>query len=446
MLTALPLLAVLSAQSSSPTLEFVGAFATAAPGAEIVSLQSTSARAALTHKQDGKVELLSLSDPPHPQSLRLFDLGLAQGEELTSVAFHPRADWVLAAVQANGRAAAGRALALSASDGKVLASFPCGVGPDSVVIAGDGRRALIANEAEEFDDQGSTLVSAPGSLTLIEFDEDVTRSRVVQVAFEHPAGLATDGRTLEREIDGVAEEVPLADAPAFYEPEAAAFLPDGLRVLVTLQENNAVAVLSLDPPRIERLVSLGHTRHPADLVSDGKFAESGTLLGRREPDGIAVTPDGRFFVTADEGDTDPSVEKTPPGKPASGGRTLSVFDLAGSLQGDTGPELDRQAARAGLYPDNRSPKKGSEPEMVIVFERDGRVLAATTLERAGALALVDLTDPQRPAVLAVQPAGKSPSRDEPEGLAHFRDPASRADYLYVANEGTGTLGVLRVPR
>jgi hypothetical protein len=281
---------------------------------------------------------------------------------------------------------------------------------------------------------------------LIEFDEDVTRSRVVQVAFEHPAGLATDGRTLEREIDGVAEEEPLADAPAFYEPEAAAFLPDGLRVLVTLQENNAVAVLSLDPPRIERLVSLGHTRHPADLVSDGKFAESGTLLGRREPDGIAVTPDGRFFVTADEGDTDPSVEKTSPGKPASGGRTLSVFDLAGSLQGDTGPELDRQAARAGLYPDNRSPKKGSEPEMVIVFERDGRVLAATTLERAGALALVDLTDPQRPAVLAVQPAGKSPSRDEPEGLAHFRDPASRADYLYVANEGTGTLGVLRVPR
>ena len=39
-----------------------------------------------------------------------------------------------------------------------------------------------------------------------------------------------------------------------------------------------------------------------------------------------------------------------------------------------------------------------------------------------------------------------PAKDEPEGLALFRDPKTEADYLYVANEGTGTLGVLRVAR
>jgi hypothetical protein len=84
--------------------------------------------------------------------------------------------------------------------------------------------------------------------------------------------------------------------------------------------------------------------------------------------------------------------------------------------------------------------------MVLVLERAGRTLAAVTLERAGALALVDLSDPRHPTVLAVRPSGAAPPRDEPEGLAHFRDPATQADYLYVANEGTGTLGVLRIPR
>jgi hypothetical protein len=40
--------------------------------------------------------------------------------------------------------------------------------------------------------------------------------------------------------------------------------------------------------------------------------------------------------------------------------------------------------------------------------------------------------------------GADPFGDEPEGLARYRDPKSAADYLYVANEGSNTLGVLRV--
>lgn len=449
MLPALALLvaAALRPSQAPPSLERVFVLPTGAPGAEIVSVQASTARAVLTHSQSGQVELLELTDPARPKSVRLVDLGLARGEELTSVAFHPSADWFVAAVQSNGRATPGRALVLSARDGKLLATFPCGVGPDCVALSKDGKRALIADEAEEFDDQGSELVSAPGSLTLIEFAEDLAGSRVTQLALPAGTALPTDGRTIEREIDDKAEDVALGNGPAFYEPECVAFLPDGARALVTLQENNAVAYVQLDPPRIERLLPLGNTAHAADLVNDGRFADEGALLGRREPDGIAVTPDGRFFVTADEGDTDPSVEKTAPGKPVGGGRTLSVFNLAtGAFVGDTGPELDRAAARAGLYPDKRSGKKGSEPEMVLVFEHGGRTLAAVTLERAGALALVDLADPEHPTVLAVQPSGDAPPQDEPEGLALFRDPRTEADYLYVANEGTGTLGVLRVPR
>ena len=208
-----------------------------------------------------------------------------------------------------------------------------------------------------------------------------------------------------------------------------------------------MAYFDLEAGKLERYLWLGTTTHAADLAADERYDERDTLLARREPDGLAVTSDGRLLVTADEGDTGPNADKTPPGKPAGGGRTLSVFDVqTGEFLGDTGPELDRLAARADLYPDKRSPKRGSEPEMVLAFERGGRSYAAVTLERAGALALVDLSDPKRPTVLAVAPSGADHLKDEPEGLALFRDPSGRHDYFYVANEGTGTLGVLRVPR
>lgn len=447
MLLALAL-ALPTPQAKTPTLEHVATLATAAPGAEIISVQQSTGRALLTHSRSGQVELFDLSDPAAPRSLRVLDLGIAtkKGEELTSLAFAPKGDWFLAVVKAGPELAPGRALLLDL-EGQAIATFPTGVGPDCVAIAPSGTQALIANEAEGFDSQKNVLVSAPGSVTHIRFAQDLAASKVTQLVFTQTVDVPTDGRTLEREIDDEKKEIPLLTTPEYLEPEVVAFLPDEGRALVTLQENNVVAVIDLAGDKVERLLPLGNTTHPADLKSDEGFTETGPLLARREPDGIALVPGGKLFVTADEGDTEPGVEKTAPGKPVGGGRTLSVFDLAsGACLGDTGPELDRRAAAAGLYPDKRSPKKGSEPEMVLCFERDGRPLAAVTLERAGALALVDLSDPARPAVLAVVKSGGEPLEDEPEGLAHYRDPQTEVDYLYVANEGSGTLGVLRVPR
>jgi len=440
-------LALALVPQDAPKLEFLAAVPTAAPKAEIISVQAATRRALLTHAESGQLELFDLAEPARPRALRVLTLALAKGEELTSVALPPAGDWALAAVKANGERAPGRLVAISLADGKELASFPCGVGPDSVAISADGQHALVACEAEEFDDDdGGEDSSAPGSLTHVRLAQDLAASKVTQIAFTKPLDVPTDGRELEREVEDVEEDLPLGSGPAFIEPEVVLFL-DEARALVTLQENNAVAYVDLVNDRIVRTVGLGTTSHPADLVDDGKFAEQGTLLARREPDGIALVPGGKYFVTADEGDTGPNVEKTKKGLPNAGGRTLSVFELeSGKLVGDTGPELDRAAAKAGLYPDKRSGKKGSEPEMVVCLELGGRPYAAVTLERAGALALVDLGDPARPTVRALAPTGASPLKDEPEGLALFRDPSGGADYLYVANEGTGTLGVLRISR
>jgi hypothetical protein len=448
--TALLLLALQgqpAAPTPGPSLEHVRTIATAAPGAEIVSVQASTARAALTHSRTGEIELFDLSDPAAPRSVHVFELGLEKGEEITSVALPPSGEWFLVAVKAGPQLAPGRALAHSLADGERIASFPCGVGPDCVAIAPSGTQALIANEGEGFDSVEDRLVSARGGLTHIRLAPDLRSSKVTQIVFDLQTSQPTDGRTLERRVDEKTVEVELLSAPEYFEPEVVAFQPGEERALVTLQEINLVAYVDLAAGKLERYVPLGTTTHAADLVSDEQYAERDQLVARREPDGLALTPDGACFVTADEGDTGPGVADSLPGKPVAGGRTLSVFDLeTGELLGDTGPELDRMAARAGLYPDKRSPRKGSEPEMVIAFERGGRSYAAVTLERAGALALVDLSNPRKPTVLAVVRSGDDHLDDEPEGLALFRDPEGGHDYFYVANEGTGTLGVLRVPR
>lgn len=424
------------------------------PGAEIIAIQADTRRAVLTLGAVGAVEILDLATPEHPRSLGRVELGLARGEELTSVALPPRGDWFLAVVKADGARAPGRALVHALAGGKRLAEFPCGVGPDSVSIEPGGRFALIANEGEGFERVDGELRTAPGSLTRIELAADVARSQVTEIALDAVLVAPDDrwqGRRIERKVDGVELELPLENTPFGLEPEVIAFLPpeegNGLRALVTLQENDAVAVIDVAGARLERYFPLGEITHPADLVEDGHFEERGLLRARREPDGIAIGPGGRWFVTADEGDTVPNAQRTPEGEPAGGGRSLSVFDAgSGAWLGDTGPELDRLAAAHDLYPDKRSAQKGSEPEMVLVLELGSTPYAAVTLERAGALALVDLSDPAHPHAVALAPVGSRHWQDEPEGLAHFRDPRDGRDYLYVANEGTGTLGVLRVLR
>ena len=96
--------------------------------------------------------------------------------------------------------------------------------------------------------------------------------------------------------------LPIDNLPETIEPENIAFSPDSRFAYVTMQENNAVLRLDLqtgDMPAI----GLGSTTHAADLTNGGGYSPTEPLAAFREPDGIAVDETGRFFVTADEGDT-----------------------------------------------------------------------------------------------------------------------------------------------
>jgi DNA-binding beta-propeller fold protein YncE len=458
---------------------------------EIVSVQPTTARAALLNADLATIDVVDLSDPAAPRRAARHELRLAPGESSTSVAFHPSEDYFVVAVQGAGVNAAGRLEMRGAKTGELLAAAPCGVGPDSVTIDPAGRFVAAACEGEgyEFERATKTFRSPPGSVTWVDLSRGPTQASAKTLILPAANGVvgalgSSDARRIERTIDwngngkldaevdfdgdgkigaknvvvgtyegrdvtgdekeGETFDLPLPGAPASaVEPECLVFSADASRLYVTLQEVNAFAVIDVAKGELVGLRGAGVTEHAADVKKDERADFGGTLVALREPDGIALSADGRFLITADEGDTDPKLPKVvAPGR-AGGGRTLSVFDAAtGKFVGDTGAELDRAVAAAGLYPDDRSEAKGAEPEMVVGFGHGGRSLAAVGLERGGCVALVDLADPAKPRVLGVAACGADAEKSrgaQPEGLAVLR----RGETLYVlaANEGSGTLTV-----
>lgn len=397
-----------------------------AAGTEIVSVQASSMRVIVSNSAEGLVDILQLDPAKGLNRLARYNLVSEGAGEMTSVAFHPSDDLFAVCVRNSDGLKNGRVEFRAAVDGKLLKSIEVGIWPDSVAFSPKGDVVLVANEGEGYVRDGEGFRSGEGSISLIDLRGGVAAAKHRLISLPDLAGVegatqAAHQRLLERMIDGEEIKLPFGTSAEHIEPEYVAFSPDGKRAYVSLQENNAVAVVDVLQGKLDKVFGLGTVRHAADIVDDGKYDPSAELFALREPDAIAVSADGRYLISADEGDSDPKIAKTKAGLPSGGGRTVSVFDaMSGKLLGDTGSQLDDKAAEAGVYPDARSPNKGSEPEGVVSFDAFGKRLAVATLERADALALIDLDQPEQPKVLQVIGAGEGAGSGQlaPEGLAH----------------------------
>jgi DNA-binding beta-propeller fold protein YncE len=312
----------------------------------------------------------------------------------------------------------------------LLDSAPVGIQPDAVVISPNGLVAVVTNEAEG---SGMGRSGGAGSLSVIDLGASHALGRLVVHHHPQPTLVGVPGVSAGRTDDLAV--LPIDNLPETLEPENIAFSPDSRFAYITLQENNAVLRLDLSTGDMPAM-GLGQTTHLADLTNGGGYVPTQSLTAFREPDGIAVDETGRFFVTADEGDTRNAAGQSG----VRGGRTISVFDAhTGAFIADTGTQLDDAAAAAGVYPDQRSNRGGSEPEGVDLIRFGGLTLAAVALERANAIALVDLSDPTRPRVLHV--AGLQGGIG-PETVKFFR----RSSRLFIAsgNEVSGTVSIFEV--
>ena len=375
----------------------------AVPGRPLLLLTNSSAKS---------LSFLDISDFSSVRRLR-DDLDLSGYGEPTSVSVRP--DGGLAVVAINkGNGVRGLVLAIDLAEGRegsvIGRPLEVGYGPDKVCFAPDGTQALVADEGEP----GETS-DPPGSISIVRVGRDGSLSlhrRLVLDARAHPA-LAKFG-------------------DAGVEPEYIAIAPDSSRAWVTLQENNAVAVLDLRDGKVAAVWDLGEAEH--DFCADARAPDPvfRKMRGRREPDGIAVTPDARYVVTANEGDTEARAGVM------SGTRDIAVWSAAdGSLTGCTADQFERAAASSGLLESGRELKRGVEPEDVLVMEVDGRLLAFAGLERAASVAVVDLSDPASPKLERLVPVGKAP-----EGLCAIPDRKAVA----AACEGDGTVAFLLLSR
>lgn len=457
-------------------------------GTEIVSVQQSSLRAVLSNFKTGAADILDISQAEKIIRLQRFPLGLNKGEEFTSVAFHPTLDVFAAVIDAGEER--GRLEIRSASDGALLDHVEVGYGPDAVVFSADGYVLMVANEGEDFSFDKSTgaFFSAEGSISIMHLDHKGlikanANIEMADVSHRENFIIAEKGHFLEREVDwdgdgkiskqtdfdgngkidnkhvklGQFEGVDVfgnemkgeakilipvkADSKTLLEPEYIAISPDAKRAYVTLQETNEVAEVDVENGKVLGYFNMGIAEHEADRKSDGWIEFNQSVIALREPDGIALTPDGRYFLTADEGDTDtdPQDGEEPL---QSGGRTMSVFDAkTGDFVADTGNQLDEITFAHGVYPDRRSNKKGAEPEGVVSFEMEGQPWAVVGMERADALVLISLANPKLPKVVAL---GKIPGDESraPEGIAHFE--RNGEHYVLSANEMNGTLACFKI--
>lgn len=240
------------------------------------------------------------------------------------------------------------------------------------------------------------------------------------------------------------------------EPEYIAVSPDGLKAWVTLQENNAVAVINIETASVDRIVALGTKDHslsgneidPSDK-DGGAAVANWPLLGMYMPDTIAAASIGgtTYFLTANEGDSreydgfveelrfedapransgdissddfsdearlgrilttltaDTNGDGTLDTPLVFGARSFSIWTEDGTRVFDSGSDFETITAdRLGSNfnsdndennsGDSRSDAKGPEPEAIAVGEIDGRTYAFIGLERVGGIMIYDITTP-----------------------------------------------------
>jgi DNA-binding beta-propeller fold protein YncE len=186
---------------------------------------------------------------------------------------------------------------------KFLAAVEVGALPDMITFTPDGRYALTANEGEPND---AYTIDPKGSVSIIELARLGTPRAVRTAGFER---FDNPGQRAKLEADGVRIFGPGASVAQDLEPEYLAV--SGNKAAVTLQENNAIAIVNVESATVETITGLGLKDYSADGNAldpgdrDGGIRiASWPVHGMYQPDGIyPVTLQGRrYFITANEGD------------------------------------------------------------------------------------------------------------------------------------------------
>ncbi|HHP7231070.1 MAG TPA: choice-of-anchor I family protein [Xenococcaceae cyanobacterium] len=468
----------------------IGTFNTGVEGAaEIPAYDAVSQRLFVVNAEAEVIDVYDLSNPSNLTPI--FEIALTSGTP-NSVAVYN--GLVAVAVADNTQTERG-SVAFFDADGNFISATEVGVLPDMLTFTPDGSKVLVANEGEPNDEY---TIDPEGSISII----DVETKEVTTASFE---GFNDQKQAL---IDrGVRIFGPGASVAQDLEPEYIAVAPDGNTAFVTLQENNAVAVVDIATSTVTEIIPLGFKDYsqeenaldPSNEDDGINIAAFDNLLGMYQPDAIAsYQANGEtYYITANEGDArdydgfseevrvaDLVLDPTafPNGSELQqaenlgrllttttlgdtdgdgdveeiysyGGRSFAIWNSNGELVFDS--ENEFATITADLVPelfnsqgdaesfDSRSDDKGTEPEGVVTGVVGDKTYAFIGLERIGGVMVYDVSNPTDPEFVQYV---RSEGDVAPEGLAFIpgEESPSGKPLLTVAYEVSGSVTVFEI--
>lgn len=376
------------------------------------------------------------------------------------------------------------------ANGQLINIHEAGIQPDMITYSPDGSLILTANEGEPRQGYEAGTVDPKGSITAL--DTNTNQSYDIDfTAFdsaESRAALVADNVIIKKDT------APSVD----FEPEYITISNDSLTAYVTLQEANSIATIDLTTKQVTRVDSLGFKDYSSgdnkvDLYKKDdaiNITNTDEFLGIYMPDGISsYEVDGKtYLLTANEGDSREwgdyinEVEEKY-GESESkivtlntddydgfddlskkylfGGRSFSIIDASTmTMVSDSNGEFEEITAK--LLPEyfncsnddisfeDRSGKKGPEPEDIKTMIIDGKVMAFIGLERIGGVMMYDVSDPTNPTYvdyLNLRDFSDDISGSvSPEGLCTVsaKDSPTNKPMLIIANEVSGDVNVVEV--
>lgn len=301
-----------ASDSTSITLKQIGRYSAGAstnpeePRTEISAFDPTSKRLFSINLNLRQLDVLDLGAPETPVLVQSVPLGGKPNSVAVSRG-------VVAVVLEGAVKTDPGSVKLFSTTGMLLNQLTVGALPDMVTFSPNGRWLLVANEGEPNSYNQPDSVDPEGSVSVIDMRGDVTgltQDDVRTAGFTVPIP--------QENASSIRVFGPNASLAKDLEPEYIAVSRDSRTAWVTLQENNAVAVLDISSATFTKIIGLGFKNHlePANQLdaSDRDVPGSSNngainirnwpVLGMYQPDSIAAyrVKGKTYLVTANEGD------------------------------------------------------------------------------------------------------------------------------------------------
>jgi len=245
--------AVTALSDKTAALKKIGSFA--GLGAEISTYDPISQQLFII-SGGATLQVLSLSNPSSPSLVQNIDLSAFGTANSVAV----KNGLVAVAVESSPKTAAGKVVFFDAL-GTLQGAVTVGALPDMLTFTPDGKKILVANEGEPNSYKQADSVDPVGSVSIIDLSHGVAAATVATAGFE-----SFNSQIDALKASGVRIFGPNATVAQDLEPEYITVSADGSTAYVTLQENNALAVVDIASATVTAIKPLGLKNHNQPTV------------------------------------------------------------------------------------------------------------------------------------------------------------------------------------